>query len=156
MFLKLQGVTGEASDSAHKGEIELVSWAWGMEAPTSLASGVGKAGASVSELRITKRVDLSSPTLMGFLRNRKKVSKAQLTVRKSGDTPFEYLKIELDEVLVTSFQTNGAMGSSQAEVLENICLGFSHVRVTYSQQGMTGGPGGGANVFEADAQTGAS
>ena len=66
MFLKVHGVTGEAGDADHKGEIEVVSWSWGMKGSVSVTSGKG-AKATVTELRIVKRVDQASATLMKFL-----------------------------------------------------------------------------------------
>src|ERR1700680_871044 len=94
MFLKIQGVTGVTNDTDHKGEIEVVSWSWGMQAPTTI-TGTASAKVTLSELLVVKRVDQSSPTLMNFLRNHKAVTQAILTVRKAGSTPLEYFKIEL-------------------------------------------------------------
>lgn len=150
MFLKLQGVTGEAGDAEHKGEIEVVSWSWGMHTSTSAATGQATGRTTIGEVQIVKRVDQSTPTLMTFLRNNKVVSTAQLTVRKAGKTPLEYLTLELDNVRITSLKTE----SENAELVERISLGFSKVRVSYTPQGVTGGRGGGANVFEADAHAG--
>lgn len=150
MFLKMQGVTGEASDTDHKGEIEVVSWSWGMQAPASLATGQAAGKATISELHIVKRVDQSSPTLMNFLRGNKVITQAQLTVRKSGEKPLEYFKIELENVRVTSMKTE----SADAELVETLTLGFVKVRVSYIPQAATGARGGGANVFEADAHAG--
>ena len=84
MFLKIQGVTGEAGDKQHKGEIEVVSWSWGMQASTSAAPGQASGKATMRELQVVKRVDQSSPTLMKYLRNHKLVQDATLTVRKAG------------------------------------------------------------------------
>jgi len=151
MFLKVQGVTGEASDPTHKGEINIVSWSWGMDSPREAITGLAKGRVVVSELNIVKRVDQSSATLMSFLRNNKVVPLAQLTVRKAGDEPFEYFKIEMENVKVTSLKAE----SDDDELVEHLSLGFSKVRVTYTPQGKTGGSGGGANVFETDAHTGA-
>ena len=51
MFLKMEGVTGEASDADHKGEIEVVSWSWGMEASAAdRARGQATGKATISEL----------------------------------------------------------------------------------------------------------
>lgn len=145
MFLKLQGVTGEAHDPDHLGEIDVVSWSWGMQATTA---HTGQAGgrAALGELQVVKRVDQSSPTLMTFLRNNKVVPQAQLTVRKAGKTPLEYFKIELENVRVTSLKTE----SENTELVERVALGFAKVRVSYVPQDTTGARGGGANVFEAD------
>lgn len=150
MFLKLQGVTGEAVDAEHKGQIEVVSWSWGMQAPSDALAGAARGATTISELNIVKRVDRSSPTLMNFLRARKLISQGQLTVRKAGQKPLEYVKIELENVRVTSLKAE----SENAELLERITLGFSKVRVSYTPQGPTGAAGGGTNVFEADAQAG--
>lgn len=151
MFLKVQGVTGEAADADHKGEIEVVSWSWGMQASTSAATGQATGKSTISELHVVKRVDQSSPTLMTFLRNNKLVTEAQLTVRKAGKTPLEYFKIELEKVRVTSVKTE----SEGTELVERVSLGFSKVRVSYVPQDSTGARGGGANMFEADVHSGA-
>lgn len=156
MFLKLQGVTGEATDSEHKGEIDVVSWSWGLQAASPSASVTADGGrrtagkSTMSELQIVKRVDQSSPTLMGFLRNNKPIASARLAVRKAGKTPLEYFTIELENVRVTSLQTE----SATAELVERLSLGFSKVKVSYTPQDATGARGGGANVFEADAHVG--
>ena len=150
MFLKMQGVTGEAGDADHKGGIEVVSWSWGMQAPTSVMTGQATGRSTMSELVVIKRVDQSTPTLMQLLRNHKVTPQAQLTVRKAGTTPLEYFKIELENVRVTSLKTE----SERAELVEHLSLGFSKVRVSYTPQSSTGARGGGTNVFEADAHIG--
>lgn len=147
MFLKLTGVTGEAQDIDHKGEIDVVSWSWGMQASTSMATGQVTSKSTLSELKVIKRVDQSSPTLMTFLRNNKLVAQGRLAVRKAGKTPLEYFTIELENVRVTSVQAE----SESAELVERVTLGFTKVKVSYTPQDKTGAKGGGANVFEADA-----
>lgn len=151
MFLKLQGVSGESGDADHKSEIDVVSWSWGMQASASAAGGSLPAGRdAMTELEIIKRVDQSSPTLMLFLRNHKVIRQARLTVRKAGQTPLEYLTIDLEDVRITGLKIE----SESAELVERIRLGFSKVRVSYVPQDAKGGPGA-ANVFEADAHAGA-
>lgn len=149
MFLKIQGVTGEATDADHKGEIDVVSWSWSLQAPTAMP-GQGTGKASISELSIVKRVDQSSPTLMSYIRSHKEVGKAALTVRKAGKTPFEYFRIELEKVRINSLD----VGSEESELTERLSIGFEKVRVTYTPQGDAGAAGGGANLFEADAYQG--
>jgi type VI secretion system secreted protein Hcp len=150
MFLKIKGVTGESADADHKGEIEVVSWSWGMEAASSVASGQARGKATLSELQVVKRVDQSSPTLMTYLRSNKEVAEAQLVVRKAGSGPLEYFKIELENVRLTSLKAE----SVGVELVERLTLGFSKIRVSYTPQSATGARGGGTNVFEADAHAG--
>jgi type VI secretion system secreted protein Hcp len=149
MFLKVQGVTGEAGDADHKNEIEVVSWSWGMQAPVSAAAGEAYGKSTISELEVVKRVDQASPSLMMYLRNNKLVGQAKLTVRKAGQTPVEYFTIELKKVRVTSLKVE----SQGTELVERLRLGFQAVTVTYTPQDSKGGPGA-ANVFEADAHEG--
>jgi type VI secretion system secreted protein Hcp len=150
MFLKMAGVTGEAGDEDHKGEIEVVSWSWGMESPTSI-TGQAKGKARLTELTVIKRVDISTPTLMTFLRNNKLTPTATLTVRKAGTKPLEYLKVDLTNVRVTAIKTD----TQGPELLDRVQLGFTKIRVTYTpQQSGTGAKGGGDVQFEADADLG--
>jgi type VI secretion system secreted protein Hcp len=149
MVLKVQGVTGESADAGHKGEIEVASWSWGMQASLSAAGGDAYGRSTMTELEIVKHVDQSSPTLMFFLQSNKLIKEARLTVRKAGQTPLEYLTIDLQNVRVTSLKVE----SQNAELLERLRLGFSKVRVSYVPQDAKGG-GGAANVFEFDAHAG--
>jgi type VI secretion system secreted protein Hcp len=150
MFLKIAGVTGESSDVDHKGEIEVVSWSWGMQAPMSVATGQPLGKATLSELHVVKRVDQSSPTLMSYLRTNKAITEAVLSVRKAGKGPLEYFKIELENARLTSLQAE----SQGVELVERLNVGFSKIRVSYTPQASTGARGGGTNVFEADAHAG--
>ena len=151
MFLKLTGVTGEAQDNEHKGEIQVVSWSWGLQAPAAMGGAASTTGrAALQELVVVKRVDQATPTLMQLVRQHKVVPSAQLTVRKAGTTPLEYFRIELTNVRVTALTTH----SEAAELVERLQLGCTKVRVTYMPQSATGARGGGDVVFEADAYAG--
>jgi len=153
MFLKMTGVTGEAQDSSHKGEIQVVSWSWGLTAPFQMGGSQARKGQmALRELSVVKRVDLATPSLMQLVRTHKVVSKVALTVRKSGTTPHEYFRIELTDARVTSVMTH----SEAQELFEEVQLAFQTVRVVYSpQQSGTGAKGGGDVTFEADAYAGA-
>lgn len=152
MFLKMSGVTGEAQDADHKGEIQVVSWSWGLQAPAAMGGAASTTGrAALQELIVVKRVDQATPTLMQLVRQHKVVPSAVLTVRKAGKTPLEYFKIELTNVRVTSLTTH----SESTDLIERLQLGCTKIRVTYvPQQAGTGARGGGDVVFEADAYAG--
>ncbi len=150
MFLNVRGVTGEAVDPEHTGEIEVVSWSWGMQAPGEPMAGRASGKTTFGELIVVKGVDQSTPTLMSFLRSNKLVADATLTVRKAGKTPLDYLKIELQNVRVASLKVE----SEGVALRERLSLGFSRVRVAYTPQADSGAKGGGDNVFEADTQAG--
>jgi type VI secretion system secreted protein Hcp len=59
MFMKIDTVDGEAQDTKHKKEIDVLSWSWGMSNAGSAHAG-GGAGAgkvNVQDLTFTKWVD---------------------------------------------------------------------------------------------------
>ena len=92
MFLSVKGakhgvINGEALDDKHKGEIEVLSWSWGMQGKPSLAGGSASGKATIRELRIVKHVDKASTALMGALRTNEAIKEAVLTLRKTGKTP---------------------------------------------------------------------
>lgn len=146
MFLKIQGATGEAVDADHKGEIEVISWSWGMKSSHSMVTGQAKGRVTVHELQVVKRVDQSSSTLMKFLYTNKPLNEVLLTVRKAGTTPLEYYTVELGGARITSV----AIDTENAQLVERISLAFAKVKASYVPQDSSGAKGGGANVFEAD------
>jgi type VI secretion system secreted protein Hcp len=87
---------------------------------------------------------------MSYLRTNKVVPQVSLSVRKAGDTPLEYFRIELTNARITALKTE----SSGDELMEHLEIGFSKVKVIYTPQGKTGGTGGGKVEFETDAHAG--
>src|ERR1700752_1517468 len=103
MFIKIDSLAGESKDSTHKGEIDVLAWSWGMSNSGSahVGGGAGAGKVNVQDLSFTKHIDKSSPDLMLACANGKHFDQAVLTVRKAGENPLEYLKITMDELMVT-------------------------------------------------------
>jgi len=143
MFLKLDGVKGESKDHKHKDEIHIESFSWGMnQTGAHAAGGGGGAGkVSVHDISITKFVDKSSTTLMLFCANGKHIKDGLITVRKAGEKPLEYMKIKLQDILISGVQHAGH-GSDL--LTENVTLNFSKFYVEYLEQKEDGSgqPGG--------------
>lgn len=138
IFMKLDGVTGEAQDSAHKEEIDVLSWSWGMSqsGTTHMGGGGGAGKVSVQDISFTKYLDASSPTLQKFCANGKHVATGKLTVRKAGENPLEYLKIELEEIIISSVSTGGSSGEER--LTEHVSLNFKKFHTTYTPQAADG------------------
>ena len=99
MFLKLKSpdVTGEATDADHKGEIEVVSWSWGIQGSTDVATGQAAAKPKLTELRIVKRIDRSSPVFMQLAKNNKVTELATLTPAQGRNDPADLLQDRAEE-----------------------------------------------------------
>lgn len=141
MFLKLDGIKGESQDHKHKGEIHIESFSWGMNQTGAGHSGGGSGAGKVSvhDISVTKFVDKSSPSLMLFCCNGKHIKEGLITVRKAGENPVEYMKIKINDILISGVQDAGHGG---ALVTENVTLNFAKVQVEYQEQGADGKPSG--------------
>jgi type VI secretion system secreted protein Hcp len=134
MFLKLGDIKGESNDDKHKDELDVLSWSWGMtqSGTTHLGSGGGAGKVAVNDLHVTKFVDKASPNLHLACCTGKHYDQALLTVRKAGDKPVEYLKITLEEVLISSVSMGGQ--GSDDRLTENITLNFAKFKEEYTPQ----------------------
>jgi len=141
MFMKIDSLAGESKDSTHKGEIDVLAWSWGASNSGSahVGGGVGSGKVNVQDLSFTKYLDKSTPDLLLSTCNGKHWDQAVLVVRKAGETPLEYLKITMTEVLVTSMSQGGSGGEDR--LTENVTLNFAKVKVEYVEQTAKGGKG---------------
>ena len=143
MFLSVKGarggvIKGESQDDAHKGEIEVLGWSWGMHARPTISSGGASGKAAVHELKIIKRIDSSSTALMSSLRSNELIVKAVLTLRKSGKGHLEYLKITIEQGRVTSLTIEAGDTSGGSNAVENVSFSFNKINVEYVPQGKDG------------------
>ena len=143
MFLKLDGIKGESQDAKHKDEIHIESFSWGMSqtGAHSTGGGGGAGKVNVHDISITKHVDKSSPSLMLHCCNGKHIPNGLITVRKAGDKPLEYMKIKLQDILISGVQ---AAGHGNVQLSENVTLNFAKFHVEYQEQQADGSgkPGG--------------
>lgn len=141
MFLELEGVKGESRDKAHKGKIDVLAWSWGLSNSGTFHSGSGGGAgkANFQDISFTKYVDAASPTLMLYCANGKHFATGKLIVRKAGENPLEYIIVELENILVSSYSTGGSGGEDR--LTENVTLNFAKIKVTYWTQSDKGGKG---------------
>ena len=144
MFIKIGDVKGESRDDAHKDEIDVLAWSWGMtQSGTMHTGGGGGTGkVDVQDLSITKWIDKASPNLMLACCNGKHYPEASLVVRKAGENPLEYMTISMEDVFVSSVSTGGSGGEDR--LTENVTLNFAKVKVSYQPQSRAGAKEGGA------------
>src|SRR4249920_1344382 len=133
MFLKLDGIKGESADHKHKDEIHIESFSWGMSQTGAHGTGGGGGAGKVSvhDISITKFVDKSSPAMMMACCNGKHIKEGLITVRKAGEKPLEYLKIKLEDILISGVQHAGH-GSDL--LTENVTLNFARFKLEYQEQ----------------------
>ena len=146
MFLELEGIKGESEDDKKKEACHVLAWSWGLtqSATTHHGTGGGSGKVNVHDISITKHVDKATATLIQFCCKGTHVKKGKLTVRKSGDKPLEYIKVELEDIIVASVSSGGSNGS---EILtEHVVLNFRKFKYQYYPQ-LKDGSGGPAVEF---------
>jgi len=136
MFMKIGDIKGESTDKVHKLEIDVLAWSWGISnsGTTHMGGGGGSGKANVQDLSFTKYTDASSHALLLAATNGHHYPNAKLTVRKAGgkNAPVEYIKIEMDEVMITSVSCGGSGGEDR--LTENVTLNFAKVKYEYTPQ----------------------
>jgi type VI secretion system secreted protein Hcp len=138
-FLKLEGITGESQDKTHSGELELLSWAWGVSNAGSFSSGTGggTAKAQFQDMSFTKRMDMASNAVFQFCATGKHIGSGTLTCRKAGgDSPVEYYVVNFTNALVSSYNSSG---SGTELPIDHFTLNFEEFQATYTQQAAGGG-----------------
>lgn len=140
MFIKIDGIPGESTDEDHENEIDVESWSWGATQSGTIGSGGGGGAGKVSfqDFHFVHKVDKASPEL--FLKTAKgtHIPNVELTVRKAGDKPLEYLKIKMTDVIISSVRPT----SGDSIPTEEVTLNFAKYAIEYTPQDPnTGDPG---------------
>ncbi len=130
-FLEIEGIKGESSDRKHKGEIEIQSFSWGVSQTGAFSSGSGGGAGKVSvqDFHFVAPLSLASPLLAdavisGMPQRR---TNATLFMQKKGSV--EFLKYELENVLISSYQIRSIDNELP---LEEFAIQFGDLDATYS------------------------
>jgi len=139
IFLMLDGIKGEATDEAHKEEINVLSYSWGMNNPTAVHSGAGTAAGkvSVNDLVVTKSMDKASPALTEHCCLGKVVPKGTLTVQRAGEDKVQALVLELENIFVTAVD-GGDASDMPSLPTETVTLSFKKFEYKYTPQDKEG------------------
>ncbi len=142
-FIKIGDLKGESVVKGHEDSIQIESWSWGMaqSGTTHSGTGGGAGKCDVQDLSFQKRMDTSSPGIALAVCKGTHFDKATMTCRKAGDTPLDYLIIELEEVIVTSYSPSGSSGGD--EVYDSFTLNFAKFKMSYQPQDNKGAKAGG-------------
>jgi type VI secretion system secreted protein Hcp len=131
MYLKLPGIDGEVTDKGHKNEIEILSWSWGASQP---GGGGGSRAPSVQDITVAKMQDSTSAGLAQAAVSGKVFRKVEIhLVDRDPNAPVEYLKYELKNVFISSYQTGGG-GAADPLPVESVSLNFEELKWEYKEQ----------------------
>jgi type VI secretion system secreted protein Hcp len=137
MFLKLEGVTGESTDSKHSGEVELVSWNFDLDNPPNIGSQTGGAGVgrvSVDKIHCVAQMSKASPQFFEYCTTGKHFPTGTITCRKAGGTQQNFLVVTLTEVYIARYQTGQTHDSEMPLPYDHFTLTSAKMTFDYLAQ----------------------
>jgi type VI secretion system secreted protein Hcp len=134
IFAKIGDIKGESPDDKHKGEIEVLSWSWGVTQSGTMAhgGGGGEGKANFNDFNFTHHIDKASPVLLKACATGEHIKDATVTVRKAGKGQQEFLIIKMNDIIITGVAPSGA--GDGAATAEHVALQFAKVDLEYKPQ----------------------
>ena len=134
IFAKIGDIKGESPDDKHKGEIEVLSWSWGVNQSGTMShgGGGGEGKASFNDFNFTHHIDKASPVLLKACATGEHIKEATFTVRKAGKGQQEFLIIKMNDIIITGVAPSGA--GDGAATAEHVALQFAKVDLEYKPQ----------------------
>ena len=130
MFLKIEGIEGESTDSAHQGWIEVESLNWGgpnLSRLSRMQTSEPRMGSSGS-LVITKRTDKSSANLFQYSNSGEHIPEIWVSIA-GGQKKESYFEYVMTDAIITSFSAGG----SGDVAMEEITFSYRKIQWTYDQ-----------------------
>jgi type VI secretion system secreted protein Hcp len=144
IYMQIDGLKGESTDSEHKDWIELLSFNHSISQPASATAASAGGGTTArsqhSDYSITKYVDLASPKLYEMCSSGKHIKDITIEMlRASGDKRVKYMVVKMEQVVISHVAPVGGADFPT----ESISFNYGTIKWTYTQQKRTDGSGGG-------------
>ena len=140
VFAKFDGVDGESKDSNHDKWIDVLSVDWGAHKPGGGTTGQSRrrGAAVVEDMTLTIEYEKAAPKLQEKMLMGQVIPKLEVEHTSTyGGARETYLKYELKNVMITSYQTSAA-GNDEAPPTVVVASNFEEVKVTYTEFDDTG------------------
>lgn len=139
----MDGVKGESADQRYRDWIVVTAVSWGHQLPVAAAPGGGARTATRTQFQpftVSKFVDSTSPGLAQTAADGRVIRQVFLDlVQGPGQPPFA--RLEMQDVVITSYAVEGAAGSPQRPV-EKLSFMFGRINWAAFPVQPDGRPGG--------------
>jgi type VI secretion system secreted protein Hcp len=141
-FLKIDGVDGETTDAKHKGEIEILSYHWGVS--QAISGTVSSSGTfsgqrcDMTAVAIVKSLDKASPKLAQACASGEHFKSATITLSRAGGDKQPYMKYKLSDVLIENVSVGGASQGEGGVPSEEVGLRYGKIELEYTVVGTDG------------------
>lgn len=124
IFLKIDGVAGDAKGNGHEGWIAVDSFNYGITRPAGPDQKAGHRG-----LTLVKGVDKASPFLYLYCSNGRPLEEVVLEITHTTGDHMGVQEFRMRRATITSVQTSGSTGNKEAT--ERLTLQYQAVAWTY-------------------------
>ncbi|MBN1673524.1 MAG: type VI secretion system tube protein Hcp [Kiritimatiellae bacterium] len=136
MFVNIDGVKGESTDSSHTDWIDIMSWQHSVSVPggTNSSSGTGRVSAGRADhadFSFVKRVDKSTPTLNGYCCQGRHIAEVVIDCAHAGGAQEVYYRITLKDVIVTGVSPSLDEATGDTFPTETVMLRYGEIRWEY-------------------------
>ena len=134
IFIKIDGIDGDATHPKHKGWIDADSLQWGVG--RSIITPVGSAmnreagEPAVSEITFTKTMDRSTAQILQETCTGEAGKKVVVHFMTTANPPKTYMKYELEDALISGYSCSGSSGGGRPS--ESVSLNFTKITTTYT------------------------
>lgn len=134
LFLKIDGIEGESTDTIRKDEIEVDSYSWGVNqaAPTAGGPGGGAGRPTFVDVSFTAAQSVASPQLFLACVQGTHLQEAVLTMRSSGERPVIDPWVRFFDSIVSSFHQHGMAGDDHGT--DSFSMTFVRIRIEAIRQ----------------------
>jgi len=145
VFMKIDGVSGESSDTQFKDWIEVLSLNWEVDCSSTERAHLS---AKSSPFGITKVVDKATPQIIKAMIQYEPIKEIKIVLCRAGKERVKYLEYVFKDCVITkaSLQTVNDLGESLPT--ENIQFRFATIEITYFQQKRESGGSAGHIVIQ--------
>jgi type VI secretion system secreted protein Hcp len=141
VFAKYDGIDGESKDANHNKWIDVLSIDWGAHKKGGGATGQSRrrGGAVVDDMVLTIEYEKASPKLLEKCLIGGVIPRLEIELTATyGGARATYLKYELKNVMVTSYQINASAHDDAGPPVVVVSNNFEEVKVTYTEYDDTG------------------
>ena len=149
-FLKIEGVEGESTRDGHEGEIEILSFSWGVSNPGAIETIGGGSGAgkvTLSDFTVAKRSDKASPKLFRAAVREDIFEEADghapirlvmIYTPEGTEESVEVFSIELDNSVISELRSTVVPAARGGDDEPTESLSFAYGKVTMNASGRNG------------------
>lgn len=136
VFAKYEGIDGESMDADHHKWIDVLSLDWGAHRKGGGATGESRRrrAAVVDDMALTIEYEKASPKLLEKCLKGEVIPRLEIELTATyGGARATYLKYELKNVMVTSYQINASGHYEAGPPVVVVSSNFEEIKVTYTE-----------------------